>query len=148
MAINKASDLSGGTFFDPKAVQDALGLLVEPARVDKDVTYTKYQSNETAKRDEATANVTVFKTSENLAGTVEPEVLKGVRVVHSMLVSSLEKVVGDAMIGVIRKIPTKSGSGYAFRDPDAATINAIEAWYNKREAGIAAAIADAPDFDS
>lgn len=147
MAIQKASSLAGGAFLKPDDYTNALGILFEPKRIDKDVTYTKYNSTETGKRDEAVTDMFVFTNQDQLDGKVPPTEVEDVRAVHGMVVSSLEKVVGEGTIGVLRKIPTRAGSGWALRDPDDATFNKIAAWYDKREADRQAAIDSAPSFD-
>lgn len=141
----KASDLGGGTFFKPGEHMTDLALLVEPKRIDKGVKST--YNNVVRERDEVTADVTVFKTQESLDKGEPSDVLKSVKVTHGMLTSSLEKVMGGAMLGIVRKIPTQAGSGYAFRDVEGDAEAKVFAYYTKRESAAAEAVADAPDFD-
>lgn len=147
--FKKASDLGGGAFFKPADHMTDLALLIEPKRIDKDVDST-YQGT-TRVRDEVTADITVFKTQESLDKGEPTEVLKAVKVVHGMLTSSLEKVLADgpngAMLGIVRKIPTKAGSGYAFRDPEADAEGKVFTFYTKRESEAAEAVAEAPSFE-
>ena len=147
MAIQKASSLASGSFLKPDEYSNALAILFEPTRVDKNVTYTKYRSTETALRDEAMTTMHVFKNQDQLNGKAEPETMSGVRVVHSMIVGSLEKVIGEATIAVIRKVPTTKGEGWALRDPDDATFDKVADWHEKRETARQAAIESAPSFD-
>lgn len=141
----KASDLGGGSFFKPADHMTALALLVEPKRIDKNVEST-YQGT-TRLRDEVTADITVFKTQEALEKGEPNEVLKSVKVAHGMLTGSLEKVMGGAMLGIVRKVPTKSGSGYAFRDVESDHEALVANYYTQREAAAAEAVAEAPSFD-
>lgn len=149
MALSRASDLAGGTYFKPADHSSALALLVEPLRLDKDVPYQPFDKTAPmSTRDELTANLTIFPNQDAVDGKVEPVILKGAVFTHSMLVGSLSKIIGDAMIGVIRRVPTKAGSGYAFRDADPGTDAKVTAYYEGRDAAVAAAIAEAPDdFD-
>lgn len=141
----KASDLGGGAYFKPADHMTALALLVEPKRIDKDVEST-YQGT-TRLRDEVVADITVFKTQESLDKGEPSEVLKSVKVVHGMLTGSLEKVMGGAMLGIVRKIPTKGGSGYAFRDVEGSHEALVANYFTQREAAAAEAVAEAPSFD-
>lgn len=141
----KASDLAGGSYFKPADYMTALALLIEPKRIDKDVEST--YNNQTRLRDEVIADITVFKTQESLDRGEPTEVLKSVKVVHGMLTGSLEKVMGGAMLGIIRKVPTKGGAGYAFRDVETAHEGLVATYYTKRESAAAEAMSDAPDFD-
>lgn len=141
----KASDLGGGAFFKPADHMTDLALLIEPKRIDRNVEST-YQGTSRL-RDEVTADITVFKTQESLDKGEPTEVLKSVKVVHGMLTGSLEKVIDGAMLGIIRKIPTKGGSGYAFRDPEADAEAKVANYYTQREAAAAEAVAEAPSFD-
>lgn len=141
----KASDLGGGSYFKPADHMTDLALLVEPKRIDKDVPST--YNGQTRKRDEVTADITVFKTQESLDRGEPSEVLKSVKVVHGMLTSSLEKVMGGAMLGIVRKIPTQAGAGYAFRDVEADAEAKVGTFYAKREQAAAEAVAEAPSFD-
>lgn len=146
MALTKASSLAGGTYLKPDDYGDAAALLFEPKRVDRDVTYTKYGTTETAARDECVANLYVFRNQDQVDGKAEPDLIKDIRVVHGMVVKSLEKIVGEATIGILRKVPTQRGTGWALRDTDDATYLAVSSWYEKLEAEKAAALADMPDF--
>lgn len=140
----KASDLGGGSYFKPADHMTDLALLVEPKRVDKDVAST--YNGVTRNRDEVTADITIFKTQESLDKGEPSEVLKSVKVVHGMLTSSLEKVMNGAMLGIVRKIPTQAGSGYAFRDVEADAEAKVANFYTARESAAAAAVAEAPSF--
>jgi hypothetical protein len=140
----KPSEFSGGTFFKPAEHMNDLAIMVEPKSVQKNVSST--YNNVTRVRDEVTADVTIFPTEESLdKGT--PTVVKNAVFTHGMLTSTLERVMGGVMVGVIRKVPTKAGSGYAFRDVDASTEGKVGNYYVNREKAINEALADVPDFD-
>jgi hypothetical protein len=143
----KPSSISGGTFFKPLDHMNDLALLIEPTSITKGVENT-YQGRTTL-RDEVTADVTVFGTSEALEKGEPTAVIKGARVVHGMLTSTLERVMGGAMVAVVRKIPTKNGSGYAFRDVEWEVEAVVGAYWEQREAAVDAARASGamPSFD-
>lgn len=140
----KPSEFNGGTFFKPAEHMNDLAIMVEPKRIDKNKEHT-YQGR-TSVRDEVVADVTIFPTEESL-DKGEPTVIKNAIFTHGMLTGTLERVIGGVMVGIVRKIPTKAGSGYAFRDVDASTEAKVGNYYVNREAAIKAALNDVPDFD-
>jgi hypothetical protein len=139
--FKKPSELSGSSFFKPAEYQTALALLVEPKGVDKDVE-NEYKGKKSL-RDEVIADVTVFNNSEELANGTPSEIIKATRITHTMLTSTLSKMIGQPLVGIIRMIDTKAGSGYAFRDVEGSAEQQVAEYYEKRES----AAADAPDFD-
>ncbi|MEU8327289.1 hypothetical protein [Micromonospora sp. NPDC048839] len=144
----KPSEFAGGTFFKPLEHMNDLALLIEPKRIDRNVEST--YNNVTRVRDEVTADITVFGTSEALEKGVPTAVIKSARVTHGMLTSTLEKIMGGAMVGVVAKVPTKAGSGYAFRDVSAAIEGQVGTYYGNREAAVSEALASGamPSFDA
>lgn len=147
MAIVKPSEVSGGTFFKPADHMNDLALLVEPTRITKGVENT--YNGKTTLRDEVIADVTVFANSEALENGEPSAVIKNARVVHAMLTSALEEVMGGAMVAVVRMVPTKSGSGYAFRDPSWEVEAVVSAYYERRENAVDEARSSGamPSFD-
>lgn len=143
--FSKPSDFQGGAFFKPAEHMNDLALLIEPKKIDRDVR-SEYQGNERI-RDEVTADVTVFGTQESIDTKTPTATMNGVRVTHGMLTGTLERILGGATVAVVRKVPTKRGSGYAFRDVEnQANIAKIGEFYTEREANIAEAAASAPAF--
>jgi hypothetical protein len=145
--LAKPSEFTGGGFFKPADHLTDLALLVEPKRIDRGVQNT-YQGRITL-RDEVTCDIAIFATSEALDTRTPTATFKDVRVVHAMLTSTLERLIGGALVANVRKIPTKSGSGYAFRDVDDPVQAAVSDYYDHREAQVTAALAsgDMPSFD-
>lgn len=123
-----------------------LAILVEPKRVDRDVSYTTFDKKP-GTRDECTADITIFGNSGSLEKGEPTEVIKSAKVVHGMLVDTLGKIIDQATVATLAKVATKNGSGYVWRDASAENAAYVEAYFEKRDAAIAAAIADAPDFD-
>lgn len=145
MALVKTSDFVGGAYFKPLEHMNDLALLIEPKSIQRDVPST-YQ-NVTRMRDEVLADVTVFANTDALRDGEPSEVIRAAKVVHGMLTDTLSKIMGEATICTIVKIPTKGGSGYVFRDASDEATGAVAAYYDKRNAALDAATADAPDFD-
>lgn len=143
----KPSEVAGGTIFKPLDHLNDLALLVEPTSITRGVSNT--YNGKTTLRDEVTADITAFATSAALEAGEPSAVLKGVRVVHAMLTSTLERVMGGAMVAVVRKVPTQAGAGYAFRDVDWEVEAVVGAYFEKREQAVDQALAsgDMPSFD-
>lgn len=143
--FGKASDYAGGSFFKPGDAMSDIALLIEPHKIDKNVSST-YQGT-TRLRDEVTCDITVFATTESVGLKQPTAIHKGIKVVHGMLTSTLERNMGKPFLGVVRKIPTKGGSGYVFRDvEDNAHVGLVSEYYVEREAEVKANLADAPSF--
>ncbi|MEV4642790.1 hypothetical protein AB0J80_36160 [Actinoplanes sp. NPDC049548] len=147
--IVNPSSYAGGAFFKPADHMTDLAILVEPKRIDREQPNT-YQGK-TTYRDEVTADITVFRTSESLEKGEPSEVIKGARIAYGMLTSTLDKILkqgaGGAIVSVIRKVPTRNGAGYVFRDVEGSVLAQVAACADKREAALAEAVASAPDFD-
>ena len=142
MGISKVSDFVASGFFKPKEHMNDLALLIEPVSVARNQPNT-YQGKTTT-RDEVLANISVFANQADVEAGKPSQVLRNYKVVHGMLTSTLEQVLGGAIISNVEKINTQNGSGYVFRDvKDAAIFAKVEGYYDNREA----AAASAPSFD-
>ena len=142
----RPSQFAGGSYFKPLEHMLDVALLIEPTSVDREVPNT--YKGETKNRDEVTSDITVFKTAEALEKGEPSEVIKGCRVVHGMLTSTLDKAIGQPVPARLEKISTRTGgSGYVFRDLSADIEQKLAAYYQSREAAIDAAMDDVPDFD-
>lgn len=144
MALVKTSDFVGAAFFKPADHMLALALLIEPKSIQRDVPNT--YMNVTRNRDEVVADVTVFSNTDSLREGVPSEVILSAKFVHGMLTDTLSKIMGEATIATIVKIPTKGGSGFVFRDASDEATAAVTKYYEGREAAFAAALDDVPDF--
>lgn len=145
--FGKASDFAGGAFFKPAEHMNDLALLIEPKSIDKGVT-SVYQG-QARTRDEVLCDITTFANSEALDTKTPTTIQKDVKIAHGMLTSTLERNgVGNPFVGILRKIPTKGGSGYVFRDVEnGAHLQVLTDYFVEREAAVAAALADAPGFE-
>lgn len=137
----KPSDYAGASYFKPAEHMNDLALLIEPKTIDKDVAST-YQ-NQTRVRDEVIADVTVFSNQSALESGEPTKVIKSTKVTHGMLTSTLAKILGGAMVATVTKTQTQAGSGYVFRDVDAAVEAQVGSYYTARSEAVAAA----PSFE-
>jgi len=137
----KPSDYAGASYFKPGDYMTALALLVEPKTIAKNVPST--YNNQVRNRDEVIADISVFANQADLDSATPSQVLKSTKVVHGMLTSTLEKILGGALAGVVSKTQTQAGSGYVFRDVTEDVEAKVETYYKNRSAAAAAA----PSFD-
>lgn len=137
----KPSDYAGASFFKPGDHMSDLALLIEPKTIERQVPST-YQGN-TRVRDEVLADISVFENQAALESGTPSKIMKSAKVVHGMLTSTLEKILGGAMVATVTKVQTKAGSGYVFRDVDAATEGQVAAYFTARSEAVAAA----PSFE-
>lgn len=143
--FSKPSEFGGGAYFKPGDHMNDLAILVEPTKINKDVPNT--YNGVTKNRDEAFGRFTIFATSEALDSGQPSEILEDAKSVHGMLTSTMEKVIGGALVAVVRKVKTGAGAGYAFRDVEKDVEAKVAAYFTAREAAVAEALADAPSFD-
>ena len=137
----KPSDYTGASFFKPAEHMTDLALLIEPKTIERNVPST--YGGQTRVRDEVIADITVFSNQAALDEKKPSQIIKSTKVTHGMLTSTLEKILGGAMVATVTKVATKGGSGYVFRDAPASTEEAVGAYYGAR----AEAAAAAPSFD-
>lgn len=137
----KPSDYAGASFFKPKEHMTALALLIEPKTIDRGVPST--YNNQTRVRDEVIADVSVFANQNDLNNKKPSQILKSTKITHGMLTSTVEKILGGAMVATVQMTQTQAGSGYVFRDVDPATEAIVGEYYSARSEAAAAA----PSFD-
>ena len=140
--LSKPSEFTGGAWFKPAEHTADVAILFEPKRVDRD------QPSQYGVRDVAVGDITVFATEESLDKGEPTEVLKGGKVDKGLIISSLEKVLGGAMGGIVRKITLNNGNtGWVLRDLDAKTEGKVVAYLEKRDKEIQDNLDSAPDFE-
>lgn len=137
----KPSEFAGASYFAPKNHMTSLALLIEPKTIERNVPST--YNNQTRNRDEVLADISVFENQAALDSATPTTVMKNTKIVHGMLTSTVEKILGGAMVATVQKIPTQAGSGFVFRDVDAATEAKVGEYYTARSAAAEAA----PSFD-
>ena len=134
---------SGGAFFKATDHTTDLALLVEPKAWRHNATNT--YKGEVKPRDEVTADITVFANQDQLDGKAEPTVLKDAVLTNTALTSIGKENIGESLPVVLRK---PSGKDYwSFEVVSGDTLEKVVAYYEKREADLAAAMAEAPSFD-
>lgn len=139
----KPSDYAGASYFKPANHMNDLALLIEPKTIDRNVESTF--NNQTRLRDEVIADISVFSNQAALESGEPTTIMKSTKVVHGMLTSTLEKILGGAMVATVTKIQTQAGSGFVWRDETITpeVTAQIEAYYNARSEATAAA----PSFE-
>jgi hypothetical protein len=137
----KPSDYAGNSFFKPKEHQTDLAILIEPKTIERNVPST--YNGQTRTRDEVICDITVFSNQSALDNGQPSKIMKSCKVVHGMLTSTVEKILGGAMVATVTTTQTQAGSGYVFRDVDNETEGKVGAYYTSRSEATAAA----PGFD-
>ncbi|GGU41333.1 hypothetical protein GCM10010211_00360 [Streptomyces albospinus] len=134
----------GGGWFKPKDNVDAIAILVEVNSFDRQ------RPTPNGPKDSALCDISVFKSREQLAA-LSPEITKGTRVEQTLLARDLETVIGGATIVTVTQVPPKrpgAHPAWVWRPvADASVRQAVIDYATKREAAVAKAVADAPDFD-
>lgn len=146
MALKRSSEIQGGSsYFKPAEFADAVALLVEPTSVQRDVPNT--YAGVTKNRDEVTADVTAFNSAADLAAGKGVE-FKGMTFTHPGITNRLSRAVGEAVVGKMGKkqFDKAPAPAWVIDDIDDAAFAQVEAYYDAREAAVAAALADVPDF--
>ena len=136
----KPSDYAGASYFKPANHMNDLALLIEPKTIERNVPST--YAGQTRTRDEVISDVSVFSNQAALDSGVPTTILKSTKIVHGMLTSTVEKILGGAMVATLTKVQTQAGSGFVFRDVDAEVEGKVGAYFTARSE----AIADAPAF--
>jgi hypothetical protein len=140
-----AKPVGGGAYFTAKDHIADLALVIEPKSVARDVP-NEYQGVIT-KRDEVTADIAVFRNSQDIESKKPSLVLKSAKITNSALTGEAEQHIGTGVpLCVVVRKGTKA---YRFTT-DGLTDEALAAageWYVNREAAVNAAVASAPGFD-
>ncbi|WP_405057034.1 hypothetical protein OG474_30400 [Kribbella sp. NBC_01505] len=95
-------------------------------------------------RDEVTADITIFRNSQNVETKTPHEVVKDAVITHTALANEAERNIGQVLLCVVRKVKNY----YAFQ---AVTDPAVEAaageYFERRDGELAEAMANVPAFD-
>lgn len=142
--FKKVSKTLGG-FFNTKEHTKALAVLFEPKRSRfTENNFTKQQDRLTIDGD-----ITIFNSKEQLSGEEPPVVMENAAVNDTLVARDLEDALGEMVLATCATAPNKKGPHplAVIRDvTDPATIEAVEAYLEKRDAEIAAQLEDIPDF--
>ncbi|ABP53006.1 hypothetical protein [Salinispora tropica] len=154
MAFVKPSANVSSEFLKGAEHLNDVAILFEPRSIRKGVPH-RHNGVERI-RDELKATVTFFRTMADLQDGKPSKVAKDMTITYAMVVGTLEPELpgtpsggedGNQVAGVLRKIPTSSGSGYVIRDLDDDVWDLVVSYFLRREAAVAEAVAEAPDFD-
>ena len=140
--LDFVDSVEGSGFFAAKDHLNALAVLVEPQRIEKDAP-GKYGN-----RDIVTADITVFTDASQLDGTVDPLEMLGAKVTGKALVRDLESFMGKAVIARLEMIKTdKAPNPFpVLKNVDPAIKKKVVEYATKREEARKKAADDAPDF--
>lgn len=142
MFVNPSEVSTSAAFFKPAELAKALVILFEPTKVLHDQVRT-FKGAVTGTGTNVIADITVFENTGQLdAGT--PVVMDGVSIEKNGVVRTLEKVIGQPMVGRLTKRTTNAGNTeWVISDADPADVAKVAAYYEQRQA----ALASAPSFD-
>lgn len=148
MALKRANEYVGsGLFFKPETYKDSVAILFEPKSVERDV----FDAMQGKNRDEVLCDVTVFESQADLDAGVGTE-LKGIKVTHGGITRGLSRAIGEQVVGKLskKKFPKGVNPSWVIDNEDFpiddATFDKVASYYENREAGVKAALADVPEF--
>jgi hypothetical protein len=121
---------AGGSFFKPGDHVDALAIVFEFKKVLKDQPH-EYEGVKSL-RDEAIADIAVFRNSEDVENATPSVIEQGVKITNQVLVSDVERNdwLGEATVQVIRK----AKRAYVYRAPEyPGAVEAAAKWYLDRQ---------------
>jgi hypothetical protein len=133
----------GGGWFKPADHTGTLAFLIEVK------SWERQRPTPNGPKDSALVDISAFTTQAELDNGT-PSVTKGQRIEQSVLARDLESLVGSATIVKLDQVPSKRQGGYpawVWRPVDGDARAKVLAYVEKREAEVAAAVADAPGFD-
>lgn len=129
----------GGAYFKGKDYLKAVAILVEPLEFRAD----QPNGNFPGTRDIVVADVTVFVNADALNGDVEPTIIKRAQISGKGLTSDLEGEEGNQLVYGLAMKPSKT-PGYqpfaVWRELDESITEKVQAYYEKREADVQAAM--------
>ena len=132
---------SGGSFVKMGTYSDAVAIIFEPRRVERDV------EGRFGKRDILHADLTVFDKDAIRGG--KPLVVKGALITEKAFINAYEDEIGEQMIAKLMLKPnTNGGKDYWVpRGVDQAIFEKAEAYLEQRDAAFKAAMeSDGPDW--
>ena len=127
----------GGEFLTPADHKNAKAVLIEAKRILRD------QAGKFGKRDILVADVTVFRTLDELNGELPPLEIQSAKITGSKIVEDFEdKVGGDGTVCRFVALPNSKGPHpiWVTRSVDQAAFERVAAFVEKRDADLAAAM--------
>lgn len=144
MSTPFAQRVSGGDFFKAADHASDLAIILEPTKILRDQP-TEYEGVKST-RDIAIADVSCFRNSEDVENETPSVVLKDVQITNQILVSDIER--NDWLGKVALVTIEKAKRAFVYRDPTfAGAEQAAINFYERRNAEVAANLAEAPDFE-
>lgn len=133
MGLNIVEIPKAGGFFSPKEHSEAVAILIEVRRIERQRPGGNYGPKDTVH-----ADVTIFPDQQSLdAGT--PVEAPSQMIQQTLLFRDLEPLVGNAtIVSLGRTEPSKPGQSpaWVWRSVDGATKQKVIDWANKREAAL------------
>lgn len=137
MSIEFAEVSAGGSYIKPEELRDAKALLLEVER------FERQRPSKYGPKDTAVATITAFRDNQ------EPAVQAAVQIQQSILARDLQPLVGKATIVKLEQGKSSNGNNppWVWRKVEDDIKAEVVAYVKEREAKIAAAADEAPDFD-
>lgn len=139
MAVKNTS--SGGSFVKMSTYADAVAIIFEPKRVEKDVP------GKFGNRDILNADLTIFDKQAIEGG--KPEIVKGALITEKAFINAYEDEIGEQLVAALALKPNTRGGKDFFvpRGVDQAIFEKAEAYLDERTAAFKAAMeSDGPDW--
>jgi hypothetical protein len=112
--------------------------------------FKRQQPTNYGPKDTIYADITTFQTAEELEKGIPSDVVKNTQIQQTVLVRDLVDLVGSATVVQLSLVPSKKpgqNPAWVWRTTSQATKDAVIKYATAREAAVAAALDDAPDFD-
>lgn len=133
----------GGGWFKPADHVDAVAFLVEVTSFDRQ------RPTPNGPKDSVLVDLSIFP-DEAALDAGKPVIIKGVRVEQTVLARDLADLVGSATVTSVVQVPAKKPGqhpAWVWRTVSQGVKDKVVKYATDREAAVAAAVADAPDFD-
>lgn len=143
----RTNTTGGGTFFKPAEYADVKAIMIEPKMYLED----RPNGNFPGKRNELTADLTIFRNQESIDGNVEPEVLSNMLLTNIGLTQDFENPqdrIEASVFRLVLKPASKPGFNpfYCWTEVSDDVAHGVTEYATKREAEIKAALDNLPDF--
>lgn len=142
--IFKEIPQGGGGWFKPADNVDALAIMIEVKGFDRQ------RPTPNGPKDSALCDVTVFMTEAALENGTPDTISVGQRIEQTVLARDLASLVNSATIVTVTQIEAKKAGqrpAWVWRPASGAAKAKVMAYYQVREAAVAAALESVPDFE-
>ncbi|MFC4334101.1 hypothetical protein [Salininema proteolyticum] len=145
VSLGRPSQFASGGYFKPAEATSAAAILVEPTSVARNVETTF--NDEVQRRDEVTADVTIFDTAGDVEAGQPTRTYTGARIVQRLLAADAAGAVGQAFAARLGQKKMGPATAYRWEDLDSATEKQVAAYLEKR-GEVSASSETAPSFDA